>query len=113
MTQQEETKMWAKKTYMHGRLDDAKLWEFTHSLKTQSMYNFLLNDLMSAKGFVRKELVITEDSNGQSHTGLIVFEDKESYDAYMQREEIASIYEYIKILASQNGLDFTVSTVEI
>ena len=105
--------MWAKKTHMHGSLDDAKLWEFTHALKTQSMYNFLLSDLMAAKGFVRKELTIVEDSNGQAHTGLIVFEDKDSYDAYMQRDEIASIYEYIKILAAQHGLNFTVDTVEL
>lgn len=106
--------MWAKKTYMHSAdLTNSKLWEFTHSLKTQSMYNFLLKDLTQAEGFVRKELIVNEDANGQSYTGMIVFKDQATYEAYMHRDEIASIYEYIKILANQQGLEFSVSTVEI
>jgi hypothetical protein len=106
--------MWAKKTYMHNAdLTNKDLWEFTHSLKNQSMYNYMLNDLINSNGFVRKELVVNEDASGQSYTSMIVFKDKETYDTYMNRDEISSIYEYIKIMAAQKGLEFIVSTVEL
>ena len=99
---------------MHSAdLTNKDLWEFTHALKNQSMYNYMLNDLINTNRFVRKELVVNEDASGQSYTSMIVFKDKETYDTYMNRDEISSIYEYIKIMAAQKGLEFIVSTVEL
>ncbi len=106
--------MWARKTFMSTTdLYDKKLWNYVASLKSQSMYNFFLDQLINTKGFVRKEFTYVEDKNGQSYTGLIVFENKETLDTYMSRDEIKSIYEYAKILGSQQGVEFQITDEEI
>lgn len=106
--------MWARKTSMHSAdLKDTAPWEFTHILKSQSMYNYLIEDLMSADGFVRKEMNVIEDKTGQYYSSLIVFKDKETFDTYMDRDEIASIYETVRIIAAQKGIELTVTNEEV
>ena len=106
--------MWARKTLMQSAdLYDKKLWNFVVSLRSQSMYNFFLDQLIATDGFIRKKYKNIEDKNGQTYITLIVFDSKEQLEAYTNRDEIKSIYEYVKILSSQHEIEISISDEEI
>jgi heme-degrading monooxygenase HmoA len=88
--------------------DYQKLPNFVHELRTHNMYRAIVEDLISRQGFIKKEYIMRETKAGQEFISQIVFEDQETFDAYMKSEEIISLWEYLKISADMNDLTFDI-----
>jgi hypothetical protein len=93
------------------KADYQKLPDFVHELRTHNMYRAIVEDLMARPGFIRKEYIMQEDKEGQSLISQVIFENQESFDAYIKTEEITSLWEYLKISAEMNGLTCTVEDI--
>lgn len=86
---------------------------FAYNLRSNSMYRFIVEDLVNQPGFVVKESIMREDKEGQHFISQVIFEDWDTFNSYMLRDEIASIWEYLRITATQYNLDWKVEDVEI
>jgi len=91
----------------HNRLDN-----FVHSLRTHSMYRPIVEDLISKSGFVKKEYIMRDTIEGQTFFSLIAFENKESFDVYMNEESSQSLWVYLELMATQEGISFQVEDYE-
>ena len=92
------------------RTDDPHDYEtipnFIHNLRTNSMYRFVVEDLMARPGFVKKEYIMREDRSGQSFISQVVFEDWDTFNEYMSSETVESIWEFLKISAEQSNISY-------
>lgn len=88
------------------------LTNFVHSLRTHSMYRPIVDDLVAKPGFVKKEYIMRDTKEGQTFYSLIAFEDKYSFDAYMNEESSQSLWVYLEIMATQEGISFQVDDYE-
>jgi hypothetical protein len=86
---------------------------FATSLRTNSMYRFIVEDLCNTPGFVVKETIMREDRTGQYYISQVIFEDWDTFNAYMTREEIDSIWDYIRVSAETYNIEWTVTDEEI
>jgi len=107
---------------MYGRIAtmkplDQNDWEiipnFIHELRTNSMYRFIVEDMMSRPGFVKKEHTVREDNQGQTFFSCIVFDSKENFDLYINEESTESLWTFVEISATQKGLTMTIEDKEI
>jgi hypothetical protein len=86
---------------------------FATSLRTNTMYRFIVEDLCNTPGFVVKESIMREDKTGQYFISQVVFEDWETFNAYMLREEIDSIWDYLRVTAETYNIEWEVKDEEI
>jgi hypothetical protein len=85
--------------------DFTTLRNFIHELSSNSMYLPILNELVAIPDFNRKEHIIIESKNGQEFVSQIIFNNKETLDAYMDDEGVNAIWEFVKINAEALGLE--------
>jgi hypothetical protein len=92
-------------------------WElipnFVHELRTNSMYRFIIEDLMARPGFIKKEHTLCEDNTGQTFFSTINFDTKENFDSYINEEANQSIWIYLELTAQQKGLIITIEDKEV
>lgn len=86
---------------------------FIHTLRTNSMYRYVVEDLMARPGFIKKEYIMREDKTGQSFISQIFFEDWDTFNTYMNTEETESIWEFLKISAGQSGITYDLTDEEV
>ena len=86
---------------------------FVHELRTHNMYRSIVEDMISRPGFVKKEYIMRETKEGQEFISQVVFENQETFDAYMKSEGIVSLWEYLKISAEMIDLTHHVEDLEI
>lgn len=107
---------------MYGRIAtmqplDKNNWEtipnFINELRTNSLYRYIVEDMMARPGFVKKEHTVREDKNGQTFLSCIAFDTKESFDLYIGDEIAESIWTYVEITANQKGLSITIEDKEL
>ncbi len=92
-------------------------WEsipnFVHELRTNSLYRFIVEDLIARPGFIKKEHTMCEDKNGQTFFSSIVFDSKENFDLYINEESNQSLWTFVELSASQRGLEISIEDKEI
>lgn len=109
----EDTMYIRKATLKSLNLDDYyHLANFVHSLRTHSMYRPIVEDLIAKPGFVKKEYIMQDTKEGQTFFSLIAFENKESFDVYMNEESSQSLWVYLEIMATQENISFQVDDYE-
>lgn len=85
--------------------DYERLRNFAYSLGSHSMYRPIIEEMLAAPGFVRKEHTMVDERAGQIFLSSVIFADKESFDAYMSNEANESLWEYLKISAEQSEVE--------
>lgn len=102
--------MYSRKAVLQSQdpTDYNRLRNFAHELASHSMYQPILNELKSWPGFVRKEHTMIDDIHGQTFVSQIIFEDKAAFDSYIGDESHASLWDYLFIIADQNGISVEV-----
>jgi heme-degrading monooxygenase HmoA len=92
--------------------DYETLLTFVHELRTHNMYRGIVEDMKSRPGFVRKEHTMRETKEGQEFISQVEFEDQETFNSYMNSEEIVSLWEYLKISAEMSDLTHNVEDIK-
>jgi hypothetical protein len=92
--------------------DFDRLPNFVHELRTHSMYRPITDDLMASPGFVRKEYIMRDEKEGQTFFSKVIFENKETFDEYMNQEANQSLWIYLELAANQRNISFTVEDSE-
>lgn len=87
--------------------------DFVHELRTNSLYKFIVEDLIARPGFVKKEHTMREDKDGQTFFSSIVFDSKENFDLYINEESNQSLWIFVELSASQRGLTVVMEDKEI
>ena len=96
---------------------DKDNWEsipnFVHELRTNSLYRFIVEDLIARPGFVKKEHTMCEDKTGQTFYSSVIFDSKENFDIYISEESNQSLWTFVELSAGQQGLNFQIEDKEI
>lgn len=93
--------------------DFHKLANFVHQLRTHSMYQPIVEDLIARPGFVQKEYSMVDTKEGQTFYSIICFEDKDSFDSYFEDEANQSLWVALELMATQEDITFEYVDEEI
>lgn len=93
--------------------DRLALTEFFHGVAANSMYDSMTNDLVATEGFVRKDLIIIDDTDGCHSSTRVIFETKEGFEKYISNDMYEMIWEYLQITAEGVGIIVTFEDGEI
>jgi hypothetical protein len=88
--------------------DYNRLSNFVHSLRTHSMYQPIIENLIQRSGFINKEYRMVDTKEGQTFYSIIRFENKETFDEYMDDESSQSLWIALELMANQEGISFAV-----
>ena len=93
--------------------DFHKLPNFIHQLRTHSMYQPVVEDLISRPGFIQKEYSLIDTKQGQTFYSIICFENKESFDVYFNDEVNQSLWIALELMATQEDITLELVDEEI
>lgn len=79
--------------------DKFKLYKFIVEIRSNSMYEVILESLFAAKGFIRKETKFIDYPKGSKCYSSVVFEDKETFDNYYSREDTSFVWNYLESIS--------------
>lgn len=90
--------------------DREKLANFIHNLRTHSMYRPIIDELIASPGFVKKEYIMRDDKDGETFFSTVEFDSQETFNNYINNEVNQSLWDYLKIMAEQEG--FSISVID-
>lgn len=92
--------------------DKTRLSNFVHSLRTHSMYQPIVENLIQRPGFVQKEYRMIDTKEGQTFYSILVFENKDYFDQYFDDEASQSLWIALELMANQEGISFNIDDGE-
>jgi hypothetical protein len=92
--------------------DFNRLPNFVHSLRTHSMYQPVISNLIQRPGFVQKEYRMVDTKEGQTFYSILVFENKDYFDQYFDDESSQSLWIALELMANQEGISFSIQDEE-
>jgi hypothetical protein len=92
--------------------DHSRLSNFVHALRTHSMYQPIVENLVQRPGFLQKEYRMVDNKEGQTFYSILVFESKEYFDQYFEDESSQSLWIALELMANQEGISFNIEDEE-
>jgi hypothetical protein len=107
--------LYVKQALFRPRTDTDRdlLVKFFLNITGHSMYRPIVDEMCASPGFVKKELQVIDDATGTRAISRIAFADQASFTEYLAHEGYQSTWEYLTIMADNEGIDCEVSDLVI
>lgn len=99
--------------YPNDNTNKDSLTQFWIHLTNNSMYRPIINEISQLPGFVKREIIITDDRVRATAISRIVFADSDSFKIYIEHEGYQSVWEYVKIMAENDDIHCEISNLVI
>lgn len=99
--------------YPNDHTNKDSLTRFWLQLTNNSMYRPIIDEISQLPGFVKREIIMTDDGSRVTAISKLIFADSDSFKVYIEHEGYQSIWEYVKIMAENDDIHCEISDLVI